>query len=90
MFSVGFNVKRSTILQYAEKWFLTSLATSDDFHAALLQFKAIQTCKIILEHKLPMDTNPDFVIPGQLLEGLRRNVNSVQPELRPDFTSVVD
>jgi hypothetical protein len=79
---------RSTILQYAEKWFLTSLATADDFHAALLQFKAIQTCKNILEHKPPMETNPNFVI--QLLQGLRRNVNSVPPEIRPDFNSVVD
>ncbi len=66
---------------------MTSIATADDFHAVLLHFKAIQTCKNIIEPKPPMDTNPDYVI--QLLKGLRRNVNYVPPEICPKFTFVV-
>ncbi len=34
-----------------------------------------------------MEINSDFVI--QLLQGLSRNVNSVPPEIRPEFTSAV-
>ena len=53
---------RSLILQHAEKWFLTSLATAADFHTAIFQFQAIQTCKNILAHSSPLETNPDTML----------------------------
>jgi hypothetical protein len=85
---------RSHILKYAEQWFMASLATSDDFHAAIPLFKALNTCKNMLENKPAFETNPDFV--ARLLQGLRRNVDSVpaenprMPEIRQDFISVLE
>ena len=67
---------------------MTPLSSADDFHAAIRQFRAIQACRNILEFRHPLDLNPDFVM--HLLQGLRRNVDSVPAAIRVDFTSVVD
>ena len=79
---------RSLILQHAEKWFLTSLATADDFHTAIFKFQAIQTCKNLLGHTSPLETNPDTML--QLLQGLRNNVASVPPTCRRDFITILE
>ena len=79
---------RSHILKYAEKWFMTPLATADDFHSALRQHTALNTAKNILHHQLPRDINPDFV--PQLLHGIRRNIDSAPIDIRHDMTTVVD
>ena len=69
------------MLQHAEKWFLTSLATADDFHTAIFQYQAIQTCKNLLAHTSPL---------LQLLQGLRNNVDFVLSNCRRDFTNVLE
>ena len=79
---------RSHILKYVERWSMTPLATAADFHSALRHYTGLATAKNILQHRLPLDINPDFVT--QLLTGIRRNIDSAPVDLRHEMTSVVD